>query len=753
MTEREEWEAALKYTLHSLETDFADRAVFSFPVNLNRRAKPWQGVVLFGEKGLYLAPCGQSVSAFFPFEKISDARYERFVGGASCVILFENAWIEFCRAFGAEKTSISQLVRLVREVCDGVLLPKNASFTERITTCPHCRRPLPPGSVRCPACADKKGPVKELYGLMRGQIGWIVLSVFLFLLTALLNVVLPYFQRGLVDDALLSDTPEVVLQHFSGVVMVIALMALLRLAATVSKIVRDNILSRITTKTVVELRRRVYTQIQSLSVAGISRHTSGDLMNRVSNDTEVISRFLTNHLPGLLEQGLMIVSIAIILFAYSPVMALLILIPAPFVAILFRVIWRRNHRLYRRQWVENSNANTVLHDIFQGVRVVKVFGTEKREIDKYDTAIQKVRDIAVRNETAWAKVVPFADFIIQIGNFILLYYAGNRILHQNMTIGQLTMFSSYVGLIYSPLRWMANFPRLIQQAMTATAKVFEVINEVPDVADRPCAKEMTIRGDIDIDHIWFGYDESENVLENVSVHISPGEVLGVVGKSGVGKSTLINLIMRLYDVNRGAIRIDGVDIRDISQHSLRSQIGVVLQETFLFAGTIYQNLSYAKPDATYEEIIAAARLANAHSFIIKLPDGYDTLVGERGYTLSGGERQRIAIARALLHDPRILILDEATSALDTETEKQIQEALERLCRDRTTIAIAHRLSTLRGATKLLVLDQKTVAEVGTHDHLLANEHGIYHDLVIAQREMNVMKKQNNASYNSEESEI
>ena len=268
------------------------------------------------------------------------------------------------------------------------------------------------------------------------------------------------------------------------------------------------------------------------------------------------------------------------------------------------------------------------------------------------------------------------------------------------------------------------------------------MDEDPEVADRIHAKDISLRGEIEVDKIWFGYTENENVLENVSVSIKPGEMLGIVGRSGVGKSTLINLVMRLYDVHRGAIRIDGVDIRDITQHSLRSQIGVVLQETFLFAGTVYENIAYAKPDATYEEVLRASRLANAHGFIMKLADGYDTVVGERGHTLSGGERQRIAIARAILHDPKILILDEATSALDTETEKEIQTALARLCKNRTTIAIAHRLSTLRNATKILVLDKKTVAEIGTHEELSAKDGGIYQSLVIAQREMSAVRKSN-----------
>ena len=274
--------------------------------------------------------------------------------------------------------------------------------------------------------------------------------------------------------------------------------------------------------------------------------------------------------------------------------------------------------------------------------------------------------------------------------------------------------------------------------------MFEIIDEKIDVPDRENAKDIKIKGTIDFENVSFGYNETTEVLKKINLHVEPGEMIGIVGKSGVGKSTLINLLMRLYDVNEGSIKVDGIDIRDLSQDCLRSQTGIVLQETFLFAGTIYDNIAYAKPDATRDEIITAAKIAGAHEFIMKLPDAYNTKVGERGHTLSGGERQRVSIARALLHNPRILILDEATASLDTETERQIQESLQKLTRDRTTFAIAHRLSTLRNATRLIVLDKGTIAEVGTHDELLRKK-GIYYGLVMAQRQMSKMAPKNSES--------
>ncbi len=744
MLSQEQFEARLQPCLTFLDQEYSDRRVFAFPVNLDREGKRFDGAVIFGEKAIYLAPIGEGEWYAVAFDRIEDARYEMFSGGACCEVMTEGEWSVFCRAFSSEKENVSQLVRALKEVSDKVLNPADAKFVYRLTTCPHCHRRLPSGSNQCPSCVDKKSSAKRLFQLIRPQLGWIVLSIFLFFATAAMNVIIPRIQGHYVDTYLYTKDPSGLLNSFSSAIIVVLSMALVRVSVTVFTVLRNTTLDRISNRTVLGLRKILYEKIQNLSVAGISRHTAGDLMNRVSGDTNIIASFLTNNMPALLEQSLMIVFVGALLFSRSWKLALLILIPVPFVILMFRLVHRRNHKLYQKQWVENSNANTVLHDVFQGVREVKVYGTEKNEIAKYDRSIFAVRQIAVRNETAWAKVVPYADYLLQAGNYLLLYYAGNQILNQAMTVGDLTMFSALLTLIYDPLRWMANVPRMLQRATTAVSKVFEVIDEVPDVADRPQPVSKEIVGEIKVDRVWFGYNENDNVLEDVSVTIRPGEMLGIVGKSGVGKSTLINLVMRLYDVNRGSITIDGVDIRDFSQHSLRSQIGVVLQETFLFAGTVYENLAYAKPDATFDEIMEAARLANAHEFIMKLPDGYDTVVGERGHTLSGGERQRISIARAILHDPKILILDEATSALDTETEKLIQDALKRLCQNRTTIAIAHRLSTLRNATKLIVLDRKRVAEEGTHEELSAIDGGIYQGLLLAQREMNAIRKKQSA---------
>jgi ATP-binding cassette subfamily B protein len=339
----------------------------------------------------------------------------------------------------------------------------------------------------------------------------------------------------------------------------------------------------------------------------------------------------------------------------------------------------------------------------------------------------------------WYLTVPVSQFILTIGNFFVLYFGGRMILENALTLGQLIQFTTYVSMLYEPIRWLTEIPKNLADVSVSAGKVFEIIEEQSDVSDAANPIELDIKGDIDFDGVYFGYKAYNPVLKDITCSIKEGEMIGIVGHSGVGKSTLINLILRLYDCTQGQISIDGVNIKDISQKSLRSQVGVVLQETFLFDGSVLENIAYAKPDASFEEVIRAAKVANAHDFIVRLPDGYNTRVGNKGYQLSGGERQRIAIARAILHNPRIIILDEATASLDTQTEKQIQDALGKLTHGRTTIAIAHRLSTLSSADRLIVLDKGRLAEFGTHNELMRKK-GVYYRLVMAQRQTTSMKK-------------
>jgi ATP-binding cassette subfamily B protein len=419
-------------------------------------------------------------------------------------------------------------------------------------------------------------------------------------------------------------------------------------------------------------------------------------------------------------------------------LALLSLLPAPIVVVMSTKFMARTRKLYHWTWRRRSAVFSLLSNVIPGVRVVKAFAQEHREEERFVHRSAAYMNANISVARTFAGFNRSTGFVMALSSLIIWGYGGYLVIMHapGATVGTLIAFMTLVARFYSPLQELTQLSRQIQQASTSAQRVFEVLDTQPDMADAPDAPPMPrIQGKVEFKDVHFGYDERNQVLKGVSFTVQPGEMIGLVGASGAGKSTTINLLCRFYDVTGGAIEIDGIDLRDVQLHSLRSQIGIVLQEPFLFVGSVAENIAYGRPDATMEEIMQAAQAANAHEFIIRFPDGYDTMVGERGTRLSGGERQRISIARAILKDPRILIFDEATASVDTETEHKIREAIDRLVSGRTTFAIAHRFSTLKNADRLIVLEKGKVVEIGTHEELMAEEDGVFRKLCDMQSEM------------------
>jgi len=594
--------------------------------------------------------------------------------------------------------------------------------------CEKCSRPLVKDISVCVFCYNHFSVLKRAGGFLKPYAKKLTLSQFMSLFTLVTFLSAPLFTRRLIDNYW---EPQV--GTLAQVGLLIAIMFALRVGGEFVFIFTARIFNKAAIAFANDLRVATYEKLQSHSMTLFAKRTPGDLIRRIMDDTGVIGDFFTDLARWMLEMFIMILIVITILFITNWRLTLLVMIPIPLVfyaAYSFRILMRAR---FERQWRKGAKVNSILHDIIKGIRTVKAFGNEEKEIKKFAAVNHELATIGSNNEALWSLMFPPMGFITGIGEFLVLFFGGWMVLNNTLTVGVLIQFTLYMGFIFWPLRMLSNLPRWLVNTTTSMVKVFEILDDESEITEAEAPRNVPISGEVAYNSVTFGYKSYEPVLKGIDLKIQPGEMIGLVGKSGVGKSTLINLAMRLYDPNTGHISVNDTDIRDIAPTHLHENTGVVFQDTFLFAGTFYENIAYGKPGATYEEVIAASMAANAHEFIIQTADGYDTLIGEGGQTLSGGERQRLSIARAIIKNPDLLILDEATSSLDVETEALIQDSLNRITQGRTTIAIAHRLSTLRNADRLVVLDEGGVAEVGTHSELLRKK-GLYYNLVMAQRQ-------------------
>ncbi|MFC1526513.1 ABC transporter transmembrane domain-containing protein [Candidatus Latescibacterota bacterium] len=646
---------------------------------------------------------------------------------------------------------LEALVREARTVADDEELVDSdvGRLHGRKRRCERCGRVLHHHFGVCHACLDTRKLLLRLlsYSVPYWRVG--AFSLVLMLLATFIGLTQPQLMRTLVDDVLKpvsEQGPSTWVGGFLGDMsrremlgVLVLLLLLVHVSLNIMGALRRYLLSYLGQRVTFDLRNQVYAHLHLLSLSFYNDRETGRIMASITQDVGRLQDFISDGLQEIIRDVLTIIIICIFLFTMNPGLAALVLLPTPLLVLFTIHFGEKLHDIYHTLWRRWAGMSALLADTIPGVRVVKAFAQERREVSKFANRSGELLTGEMRVARMRSVFSPIMAFITSLGTLIIWWVGGNKVLGETLTLGDFVAFTGYMMRFFGPVESLCRLNHRFQRAATSAERVFETLDSQPDVADAPNVRSMPrIEGRVEFRDVTFSYEPGKPVLTGIELDVEAGEMIGLAGHSGAGKSTVINLIGRFYDVDEGAILIDGQNIREVGLKSLRDQMGVVLQDPFLFNGTAAENIAYGKPKAELDEIVAAGKAAHAHEFIMNLPDGYDTPVGERGVRISGGERQRISIARAILRDPRILILDEATSNVDTETEVKIQEALERLIRGRTTFAIAHRLSTLRHANRLLILEKGAVAEVGTHDELLEQD-GIYAKLCRMQTEMSKLR--------------
>ncbi len=555
-------------------------------------------------------------------------------------------------------------------------------------------------------------PWRRLIGYVRPYIGYMVIAFFALVFSSVLSLVFPAMIISVIDSVLVANDVALLDQITLILIGVFVLRALTQLVETFT-------VNYVGERIVMDLRSELYRHIIKQSLAFFTKRRSGELISRLSNDVTMIRQVLTDNINTLLQQIIIAGGSIVIMLTLNWRLTMFILVIVPILAVIAIVVGRLLRIASTKIQDELAGATTVASEVIQNIREVKTFVREPYEGDRYGAAIRRAFKVAIETLRLRSGLGSLIAFIGFGGLSMVLWFGGREAIAGRLSGGELTGFLIYGLTVAGSLGAILNLYSVFQQGIGATKRVFDILQQEPDVLDEPNAQTLTrVNGQISFKDVSFSYDERQEVLNHIDLEIASGEILALVGASGAGKSTVFNLIPRFYDPTSGLITIDGIDLRSVTQASLRAQIGIVPQESLLFGGSIYENIRYGRLEATEAEVFAAAQAANAHDFILEMPDKYQTVVGERGVRLSGGQRQRVSIARALLKDPRILLLDEATSSLDSESEHEVQDALARLMQGRTTVIIAHRLSTIRIAHRIAVMEKGRLIELGTHEELM-----------------------------------
>ncbi len=628
---------------------------------------------------------------------------------------------------------------LITRVLNDMLAGKQPELPEQEgpVHCERCGRPLTERGGNCTACVPKMAVFKRILTYLLPYKPKLILLILGTFFGVALQMAPPYITKRIVDDVIQIKDP-------SNLWFWILLMVLTGVSFLFVRGGSGVLSSWLSARLIADLRSQLHGHVQRLQMAYFGKRSTGEIVSRVMHDTGALQHFLIDGLPHFAVNVISLIVIAVILSIMDWKLALLVYLPVPFLVGGVKWFWNRLFPLFHKHGSRISALHSILSESIKGVKAIKAATQEGGRSNLFSRSTEDVFQTVTKIEKNWVGFSESTYWIMSLGVAAMWFFGAWRIANGDatLTLGDLLAFHGYIWLFYGPLQWFTAILNWMTQAFAGAERIFTVLDTKPEVYDKPNAVEIPrIRGEIAFEDVRFSYERGKEVIKGMDFKIEPGEMIGLVGKSGAGKSTIINLICRFYSVDSGLIRIDGHPIADVKLENLRRQIGIVMQEPFIFRASILENIRAGAPEADFADVVRAARAANAHEFIVDKEFGYDTIIGDNGLRLSGGERQRIAIARAILHDPPILILDEATSSVDSETEKAIQEAITRLVSNRTTIAIAHRLATLRNANRLVVVEDGKIAEIGTHEELLSKEDGIYAKLVKTQAEINKLRSE------------
>lgn len=661
----------------------------------------------------------------FPLSDFDKLKCEQYVSTARLIAEKDGediGLVKFSLGFLGE---YDRLCNAFSKIKDGDASAFESDAPESV--CKKCGRLCPPGRSVCPKCVKKSSTVKRLFEFFGGYKWQMALIIFAILLSSGMNMLLPQVStKALFDNVLSSVGSTPAQQLVIDLAYLVGTMIGIKLVSLLMTVAFQFLMGSIMPRVIYDIKVKIFAAMQKLSVGFYSSKQTGSLMERVTRDSNNIYWFFTDGFPYVITNVITVLGVLAIMFSMSWKLALICCVSAPVFLVLLFFGDKFFRVLHHRSWSRNARLSSMVSDNINGQRIIKAFSKEDEELDRFDSVNNSLYEADLRLNNTESTLFPIVTVLLSLLAALVLTLGGLMVSNGEMSVGTLLNFTVYLSMLVGPfdfLSWVSNWwARCVDSAQ----RVFEIVDSEPEIVEKENPVKLSeIRGDIEISQLEFEYEPAQPVIKKLDLKVQAGHMLGIVGKTGAGKTTIANLITRLYDPKSGCVKIDGVDVKDLPLATIRKNVGLVSQDIYLFIGTIADNIRYAKPDATMDEVIAAAKAASAHDFIMRLPDAYETRVGVGGHELSGGERQRISIARTVIQNPRILILDEATAAMDTETERNIQNSLTQLMQGRTTVAIAHRLSTLRDADKLAVISDGTVVEYGGYAELLKKKGEFY----------------------------